>query len=292
MSWVATAIAGSAIIGGASSYLAGKESRKGAEAAGEIQRYMYDQSREDMAPYREVGVSALSQLAELYGLDSPSASGSNEFGRSTNPTTTYQYSQSGKVNEYEVVQAFMEFLGRRPSERELDYYTGRERGNELYYDVVVPGMENMQAKGEFQGGSKTNPPTASPGDRFARFRESPDYQFALEQGQRATDQSLAARGLTNSGRAMKELTRFGQGLASQQLNNYANRLASLAGVGQTSTTATANLGANAAARIGGATQDAADARASGYLGVGNAVGQGVGQAVNWWQTNRMLDALG
>lgn len=289
MSGVAVASVVSAGVGFYGASKASKASRKGAQDAAGVQQYMYDQTRQDMAPYRRVGVSALDKLASLYGLDSPGQE-ENSYGRSTNPETTYQYSQSGKVNDYEVVQAFREFLGRRPTDTELKYYTGRERGDQLYYDVVQPGMERMQKNApqqEFQGGSKTNP-----GDPYADFYNSPDYKFAFEQGNRAVGQSLAARGLTDSGRAMKELTRFGQGLASQQLGNYTNRLAALAGVGQTATTNLAHIGQNTANQIGGARQDAADARASGYLGAANAVNQGVQQGYGMWSFNRMMDRMG
>lgn len=288
MSGVATAVA---VVGaGASIYgssKAAKASRQGADQAAGVQQYMYDTTRQDMAPYRDVGVSALDKLAGMYGLDSPGSGSTNQYGRSTNPETTYQYSQSGKVNDYEVVQAYNEFLGRDPTETELQYYTGRERGDQLYYDVVQPGMERTQSNApqqEFQGGSKTNP------GRFDDFYDSPDYKFAFEQGSRAVNQSLAARGLTGSGRAMKELTRFGQGLASQQLQSYTNRLASLAGVGQTATTNLAHIGQNTANQIAGARQNAGDARASGYLGAANAVNNGLQQGYGMWQFNKMMNS--
>lgn len=104
---------------------------------------------------------------------------------------------------------------------------------------------------------------------YSAFMDSPDYKFAFDEGMRAVNAGLAARGLSNSGRAMKELTRYGQGAASQQLGNYVNRLAAMAGVGQTATTNTGQLGASAAAQAGQSIQAAGDARASGYLARAN-----------------------
>ena len=106
--------------------------------------------------------------------------------------------------------------------------------------------------------------TAQPAD-YSVFTNSPDYKFAFDEGTRAVNAGLAARGLGNSGRAMKELTRYGQGVASQQLSNYVNRLAAMAGVGQAATVQTGQLGANAAANAGQSIQAAGDARASGYM---------------------------
>lgn len=50
----------------------------------------------------------------------------------------------------------------------------------------------------------------------------PSMAFQLKEGQAAIQGSLAARGMANSGAALKELTRFGTGLAQQNYNNAAN----------------------------------------------------------------------
>ena len=49
--------------------------------------------------------------------------------------------------------------------------------------------------------------------------DDPGYQFRLSQGQKAVEQSAAARGGAVSGGALKALTQYGQGFAS---NEYAN----------------------------------------------------------------------
>lgn len=49
----------------------------------------------------------------------------------------------------------------------------------------------------------------------------PSMAFQLKEGQAAIQGSLAARGMANSGAALKELTRFGTGLAQQNYNNAA-----------------------------------------------------------------------
>jgi len=72
------------------------------------------------------------------------------------------------------------------------------------------------------------------------------YQFRLAQGQRSLGQSLAARGLGQSGAALKAAQEYGQNFANQEYTDAYNRwLANnqqLAGV--------ANLGANAAKETG------------------------------------------
>lgn len=102
------------------------------------------------------------------------------------------------------------------------------------------------------------------------FQQSPGYQFAFGEGQRAIDQNASARGLLNSGARLKELTRYGQGMANQEYGNYQNRLAALSGIGQTATGQTAQLGAQTAQGVGNAYQQAGQAQAAGGIGQANA----------------------
>lgn len=85
---------------------------------------------------------------------------------------------------------------------------------------------------------------------YSAFYNSPDYQFALQQGQQALDRSAAARGSLYSGGHEADTMQFGQGLASQQFGNYWNRLAGLAQIGQTTGTQLGNSGMQMAGNIG------------------------------------------
>ena len=78
-------------------------------------------------------------------------------------------------------------------------------------------------------------------DAYKQIEKSPEYQFAFEQGKKATENAATARGNFLSPNANMDLQRFGQGLASQQFGNYFNRLTSMAGVGQNAITARGNL---------------------------------------------------
>lgn len=89
------------------------------------------------------------------------------------------------------------------------------------------------------------------GGDFSSFTQSPDYQFALDQGQGALDRDAAARGSLFSGGHSTDVMKFAQGLASQNYNNYYNRLAGLAGVGQTSANQLGAAGQNYANGVSG-----------------------------------------
>ena len=111
-------------------------------------------------------------------------------------------------------------------------------------------------------------PGTSGGDnhgQYNQFFQSPDYQFALNQGLQGLDRSAAARGSLFSGGHNADVLQYAEGLASQNFNNYANRLSGLAGIGQTTATNLGQLGANTASNIGNiGMQSAAAQNASSY----------------------------
>lgn len=243
MSWVAVAVGGGAIVGAAASAYAGDKaadaSKAGAQASADTQRYMYDQTRADTAPYRNVGVSALNQLAQLYGL----------------PTQTLPPANAGPL--------LPEGVPPRPEGNSI-VGQFKQKVWDRRYGQKVADFQKEQA-------AANAPTTTAAAPDFSAFYASPDYKFALDEGMRGTEQVLAKRGLTGSGAELKALTRFGQGLATQHLGNYTNRLASLAGVGQSATQQLGSLGVATGQGIGAAQQNAADARASSYLNTGAAV---------------------
>lgn len=148
----------------------------------------------------------------------------------------------------------------------------------------VPTQEQMDAYTGKRPVQDTDVPAA---DRFARFRETPGYQFQLTEGTRALEGSAAARGGLLRGSQLARLQEFGQGLADQTYGEYYNRLAALAGMGQTATSQAAGLGTATAGNLANIYQGAGDARASSYLtqGATNAgmignIGSALG-GLNW-----------
>lgn len=162
---------------------------------------------------------------------------------------------------------------------------------EAGYRTLAQIMSGVQSGGDFDR-------------RFSLsdFQQDPGFQFRQQEGEKALQRAAAATGSAYSGAALKALARFNSGLASQEYGDAYNRfntdqsqrfnrLASVAGIGQTALGQTqsagtsaygniASLGANAAAAQGRSLQDAAEARASGYVGVGNAIGSGIRNLYN------------
>ena len=135
-----------------------------------------------------------------------------------------------------------------------------------------------------------------------QFQQDPGYAFRLAEGQKALDRAAAARGGLISGGALKAAQRFGQDLGSQEYQNAFNRyqternamlnpLQSLAGVGQTATNTIGNAAGNFASNAGNLMTSGAASRASGYVGGANALTSGLGQYLNYTQSQNLLNRL-
>lgn len=130
------------------------------------------------------------------------------------------------------------------------------------------------------------------GDMSA-FTQSPDYQFAYDQGMQALDRSAASRGNLFSGGQQADLMQFGQGLATQNYNNYYNRLAELAGIGQTAATNLGSFGQNTANSLAGLYQNMGNNRATSYANNANIWGNtlnGIAGSVGDWYGSRQAQS--
>jgi hypothetical protein len=155
----------------------------------------------------------------------------------------------------------------------------------------------QSALGQLNGGKLPGfqAPTA------AQAQQTPGYQFQLQQGTQALENSAAAKGGLIGGNEGEALQNYGQGLASENyqqtynnaMNEYNtnvlgpyNRLASLAGVGQqaantlgqegqAASSNVSGINATAGQQIGQNINNAGAANASGYVGIANSLGGGV-----------------
>jgi hypothetical protein len=242
MSAIATAIVGSAIIGGVSASKASKAQQQAAETASqasrdttqasiEAQERMFNRQVALQEPFRETGLAAQNRLADLLGIS----------GRTSEPGYGY----------------------------------GLQRFS----------MDNYQA--------------------------DPGYGFRLKRGLDAMERTAAARGGLLSGNQLRGAMEFGQDLASQEYGNAFNRyqteranilnpLQSLGGVGQTATNTLTNAAGNLGAGMAGAYGNlgsalsanaigAGNARASGYMGTANALSGAVGQGLNYYQNQQLMN---
>jgi hypothetical protein len=155
--------------------------------------------------------------------------------------------------------------------------------------------------------------------------QDPGYQFGRDEGQKALERSAAARGDILSGGTAKGLLKFGNDYASTKYNDVFNRdltgfttrynqynndqstqfnrLAALMGLGQTTASTLGTAGQNYAnsgttilnnvgTQVGNNLQNAAAARASGYVGSGNAWAGAVNGTANNLSNLYLLSQLG
>lgn len=219
-------------------------------------------------PFRQAGMTAQDEIMYLLGLgDKGSAGGAADWNQylTANPDVMQAYSAGGvDKSQFPTPQSFAQWHYQNYGQNE-----GR----------AVPTAPAREAGGEF--GSMAKP------FGMDQFEQDPGYAFRQSEGMKALERSASARGNLLSGSTMKGIQRFGQDLASQEYGNAFNRfqveraarlnpLQSLMGSGQsaanTMTSAVGNFGQSSANNI----TNAGVARASGYIGSGNALAGALG----------------
>jgi hypothetical protein len=135
----------------------------------------------------------------------------------------------------------------------------------------------------------------------------------MSEGMKALERSAAARGGLLSGATLKGTQRFGQDLASQEYQNAFNRFQAeragtlnpfqaLAGTAQSGANVlgqqAGQYGSNVSNILGaygsaaqGNIIGAGNAQAAGQMGVANAIAGGLGQGVNFYQNQQLLNRL-
>jgi hypothetical protein len=126
---------------------------------------------------------------------------------------------------------------------------------------------------------------------MAQLAQTPGYQFSLQQGELATQNSYAAQGLGSSGAAEKGAASFAEGLAGttfqQQYSDYMqqnqtvyNMLSGQVGTGLSATQLIANAAQGIGSNISNAQIGAGAASAAGTIGSANALTSGLNSAAS------------
>lgn len=286
---------GGSIFGGV---MAKKGADKQAEAATQAstqanntELQMYNQNRQDLAPWRTAGGNAVNTLSQLIA---PPGSYSATPGRTAMPVASGSTARYGGPLPVAPGRAGPGFNGQH------DAMAGGQaallRSNPQALKVSAGQQAGGQQAGSTPAGSLWNNFSAND------FQTDPGYDFRLQQGSQALDRSAAAKGGLFSGGTLKDLTDYNQNFASNEYQNAYNRfqtnrntqfnqLASVAGLGQTAAGQTAQLGANTANQVGQNTisglTGAAAARASGYNAIGNSINGGIGGLSNWYLLSQL-----
>jgi len=259
----AAILGGAAIAGGASligSSKAAKSQAAAADEAGDTQRAMFERSVELSEPWRTAGMGALSALEYELGLGSLPTLGA---------TTTFNVGDQSFSTREAAEQYRQSLISSTGSSPPVTQGRGESPDGSIY---AQPQTGVLGAPGANIPGITE---TTTGGQPYAGFRETPGYQFQLDEGQKAINRSLAARGKLLSGPAVKEGMRFSQGLADQTYANHLSRLANMAGLGANVAGQQGQFGITTGAGLANSAIQGGNARASGYAATGQAIGGGI-----------------
>jgi hypothetical protein len=301
MSGIATVIGGSAILG---AYTASRASSAQSQAAGEatqaqrdiadqqtaLQREQYLKQLELNAPFREAGLTGTNML--LSQLQGP-----------------YGSAKFGGVPGYDPASTMRNFsgvAGYDPASAMKNFSAADFQTDPGYAFRLSEGMKALDRTAASRGGLLSGS-TLKGAQRFGSDLASQEYGNAYNrfQANRAT-QSQEYQNAFNRYQAERAAQEQNYGNAFNRFqaerSNTLAPLQSLAGVGQSATQQAqqasqnyATGGTNTLANYGNAQASniigSGNARASGYVGGSNALSGGVGQALNFYQNQNLVNQL-
>jgi hypothetical protein len=315
MAWIAAiaAIGGSLISGMFSQSAAGTQAGA-AQSASLAQLGMQQNAINQVAPWRQAGANALNEYSMLMGLpgvDTSQPAFANPFGGSLG---------SGFYGQQQASYPSGPNTGPPPIQNNNNYYggaSGMGSGQANQIGPARPGVQGMAGGGGQiadppQTGSKPISPGSTPsmasgggaGPTQANvsptrtqdpaqsinqwLTQLPGYQFQLQQGTQAVENSAAARGMQLSSNDMHAIDQFGQGLAGTTFNQWLDRLNNLSTQGANAATGNATNIMQTSGMIGNNMIGAGNALAAGQVATGNALSSGFGDAANNYMWQNMM----
>jgi hypothetical protein len=299
MSWVAVAVVGGAVIGGVATSQAGSKAasaqKHAADQANSTELAMYDQNREDQAPYRDIGYQALGELGRGMGFGGYTDGTASSSTTTTAPLSFDEWSKSNPIG-------IGDYRGQRGA---ID--RGKAQGaQQAQYDSYVKNFQPVTTQNAGTPGAPSTS-TTPVGDlnrdfTLADFQKDPGYQFRMDEGRKGLEASAAARGGLLSGANLKAIDRYGQDYASGEYSNSYNRfnndrtqrfnrLSAIAGTGQTATNILGAQGAQVANNVAQNQTAVGNANAARSINNGNAVTGTVNSLGNWYLQQQYLNKV-
>jgi hypothetical protein len=130
------------------------------------------------------------------------------------------------------------------------------------------------------GGAGTGPTAATAANATSALTQYPGYQFGLQQGNLAQQQSAASQGLLLSGQQLQASQTFGQNYAMQNAwNPYVSQLNTLSNQGENAAAQTGQIGANTGSSVANSQLASGEAAASGIVGSASAITGGINTGI-------------
>lgn len=233
-------------------------------------------------PQRYSGYQALNDVNNFFGYSTPAYQSANTLATSLNPLSGKQVKKFVKQGMSVDQIAGMGTLnaGKKTISRLIKAGLTPEQITRLQNGVASNASAAPATGAGGSAGGSTG--SAGGGENWNALFNSPDYQFVRSEGERGIGNTFAARGGAASGNALRALEQFRQGLASQQIDKFLNRRFGLMGYGTQANNAISSAGNNYANNLMSNNQAIGDARASGILGISNALQQHNADAMRIW----------
>lgn len=215
-----------------------------------LQRDMFDRLWSGTQVQRDAGDAATRMMAQLMGLSLPAGSQTPQTqppqpNQPNQPTLPVSPATSGGGRFGGGSNALMSFGSLAPADADM---TQSPMSQNALGGAPQPQVMPLQPGGPqvLPGQPGTPAPTGTPNalNPTDWLRSTPGYQFNLDEGQRAMNASLAARGGLLSGDAGREAIRYGQNYGDRIYADQFNRLAGIAGTGQTAQSQGQQAGTN------------------------------------------------
>jgi hypothetical protein len=248
MSGVATAIVGSAVIGGIASSRgaskAAQASRDAADAQAQAQREQLDYLKETERLPQHYREQALGQLGSLYGIGAPPAN--DPVAQPSLPGFNYQPGSGmfGNLGEQIVAYQSQQQPATQPA--------------------TQPAMQQPQGKGAFLQG----------------LTDDPFYRMLQERGEEGVLRNASVTGGLRSGNVQDSLYRANQDALFSVYNEQVSGLKGLAGLPSNANQIGNVMGSIGATQAGGLL-GAGRAKQAGYQGISDSVGNAVGLALQY-----------
>jgi hypothetical protein len=301
---------------------AGIQARAAADAMDQ-ERAMYEQSREDLAPYREQGYTALKDIERMKPFLLGRFNQPYQYSRQPTQTPTSgtapvplpQQPGGGMPTNYQAARSAFEQQQQADAERRIAAgelgspsltVTGKDQFGQdfnLAADAEAFNQFYNQNYGTPEPASNAQMmPISGPSSPFEEYLD-PSMAFRQRLGTQATERLANIGGGAISGNTLRALTDYGQNLASTEYGNAFNRfqtergniyntLANIAGMGQSAVNTGVNTGQNYAASTTGLITGQAAANAAGTVGSANALAGGFGGATNAYLLNQFMRPQG
>jgi hypothetical protein len=129
------------------------------------------------------------------------------------PLASNAYSAISGTDAYDDIAKAQEKMTQKAIDAQTPFLTSGTIANQRLQSLLGLGDEDQD-------------------DILETLRNSPGYQFRLNEGMGALNRSLAARSKVFSGEALRESQELGQGIADQTYNDYLNQLIKQSAAGQ------------------------------------------------------------